>query len=107
MNREQPNTDEIPGSFCRVKPGFVLREIGGEYLAIPVSMQDEPESRIAVLNSVGKFLWEQLQCPRTIAQLVQAVTDAYEVSEEEASADIREFIDQLRENHLLLTNLEG
>ena len=106
MDKEQPNIDGAADCGYRVKPGFVLREIGGEYLAIPVSVEDEPESRVAVLNCVGKFLWEQLQSPRTIAQLVQAVTDAYEVPAEEAGADIREWIDQLQENHLLLTNLE-
>lgn len=106
MDKEQPNIDGAAGCGYRVKPGFVLREIGGEYLAIPVSVEDEPESRVAVLNCVGKFLWEQLQGPRTIAQLVRAVTDAYEVCAEEAGADIREFIDQLQENHLLIMNLE-
>lgn len=89
-----------PVKYC-VKSGYVLREMEGEYLAIPVSLQDETESRIAVLSPVAKFLWEQLQQEKTIAELVEAVTDTYEVSEEEAEKDIQEFIERLQENKLI------
>ena len=89
-------------TYYQIKPGFVVREIAGEYLAVPVALQDEAESRIAVLNSWGKFLWEQLQHEQTVAGLVQAMTEDYDVAAAEAERDILEFLDQLKENQLLL-----
>lgn len=113
MENEKPdfgspaNPEAVGAALYRIKPGYVLREISGEFLAIPVSLQDELDSRVAVMNPVGKFLWEQLQQERTVAELIRAVTDSYEVSADEAGRDIVEFMDQLRINQLLLTNLEG
>ena len=89
-------------TYYQIKPGYVVREIAGEYLAVPVALQDEAESRIAVLNSWGKFLWEQLQQGQTVVGLVHAMTDCYEVSATEAERDILEFLDQLKQNKLLL-----
>lgn len=85
----------------RVKNGFLLREIAGEYLAIPVELAREDESCMAVLNEQGKFLWEQLKEPKTLSQLTAAMTECYEVSEEEARADITEFLTNLKERKLL------
>jgi len=82
--------------------GFVMREIAGEFLLIPVTMQEDAESRIVVLNESSKFLWEQLQQPRSIAQLVQAMTEEYEVSEAQARGDILEFVNYLTSSQLLM-----
>lgn len=86
----------------RVKNGFILREIAGEYLAIPVELASEDESCMAVLNEQGKFLWEQLNEPKSLSQLTAAMTECYEVSEEEARADIIEFVNLLSKNQLLM-----
>ena len=84
----------------KAKSGYVLREIMGDYLLIPVSMDSGAMSQVATLNDGGKFLWEQLQQERTIAELVAAMTQVYEVSEEEAHADILEFVNKLQANLL-------
>lgn len=95
------NAETGPGWRYRGKSGFVVREIAGEFLLIPVAMQDDQQTRIAVLNEQGKFLWERLQRPCTIAGLTEAVTESYDVSAEEAERDIYEFIDQLSEYHFI------
>lgn len=94
------------GWLLRARNGYVLRDIAGEYLLIPVALQDGSESQIAILNEVGKSLWELLQEEQTVDTMVQGITDSYEVSDEEARADIIDFVNQLSENHLLLTKME-
>ena len=86
----------------QVKSGYVIREIAGEYLVIPVSLQDEPESKVIILNSSGKLLWEQLEQGKTMDELLEVMDMNFEVSMEEARRDIEEFIAQLEENGLLL-----
>lgn len=93
------------GWLLRAKSGYVLRDIAGEYLLIPVALEDGSESQMAVLNEVGKSLWELLQADQTVDTMAQAITDAYEVTREEAEADICEFLDHLMK-HELLTKTE-
>ena len=87
----------------RVKSGYVIREIAGEYLVIPVALQDEPESKVIILNSSGKLLWEALEQQKTIEDLIEVLDANFEVSKEEARGDIEDFITHLEEHRLLVT----
>lgn len=93
------------GWLLRARSGYVLREIAGEYLLIPVELADGSQSQMAVLNEVGSFLWELLQEEQTVDTMLQALTGEYEVTREEAEADICEFLDHLSQ-HQLLTKME-
>jgi len=89
------------GWLLQARSGYVLREIAGEYLLIPVELEDGSQSQMAVLNQVGKFLWELLQGEQTVDTMADAITEEYEVSREEAEADICEFLDHLSQHQLL------
>ena len=54
-----------------------------------------------LLNDVSKRIWDCLEQGTTLENAVLAVTDAFEVSAEEAQADILEFCDKLRKLQLL------
>ena len=79
----------------KVKPGYVLREIAEEYLAVPVGTGGE----IVILNPVSKLLWERMQAPQTLDELTAAVTD--EVDPAEARNDILAFLTNLKNSNLL------
>ena len=85
----------------QASPGYVVREIAGEFLLIPVQMREDAEDQIAILNETGKFLWERLQDGSTVAGLLQAMMAEYQVSEEEALADVQEFLSNLKKCKLL------
>ena len=76
-----------------IKPGYVLREIAGEHLAIPVSAENT--SDIVVLNPVSAILWEELQTEKTIDELTRVICSNFDIAKEEAAADIKEFIESL------------
>lgn len=86
--------------YC-VKPGYIVREIAGEYLAVPVNSDCGASSHIIILNPVSKFLWEQMQTEKTFDELVKAIVENYGISQEEAEADMKDFIGELEENNLL------
>ena len=92
---------EKPLPRYKARSGYVVREIAGEYLLIPVRMQEDEGSQIAVLNETGKFLWEQLVEECTEAELVNALTEEYQVTGEEARTDIQEFLEKLKKCKLL------
>ena len=76
-----------------IKPGYVLREIAGEHLAIPVSAENS--SDIVVLNPVSAILWEELQTEKTIDELATVICSNFDITKDEAAADIKEFIESL------------
>ena len=85
----------------RIVSGFIVREIAGNTVAVPTGDSARRLSGLVSLNGSGKFLFELLQTEQSQESLVQALTDAYEVTREVASADVAEFIVMLRENNML------
>lgn len=53
------------------------------------------------LNEVGSFIWKQLARPRTIAEVSQAVEDAFEVEPARCLEETRQFIEAMVEDGLL------
>ncbi len=84
--------------YC-IKQGYVVREIAGECLAVPVDASSG--AHIVILNPVSKFIWEKLAAPRTFDELLAEILNNYNVSEEEASSDLKEFLDQLAQSNIL------
>ncbi len=83
-----------------VKQGFVVREIAGEFIAVPVD--SSCGANIVILNPVSKFLWEQLRSEKSFEELLAAMLANYTVSKEDAEADLKDFLHQLEESNLLL-----
>ncbi len=83
----------------KIKQGYVAREIAGEFIAVPVD--GSVGSNIVVLNEVSKFLWDELKTEKNIDELLDAMLGNYDVSKEEAEADLKDFLMQLIENGLI------
>ena len=83
-----------------VKQGFVVREIAGEYIAVPVD--SSCGTNIIILNPVSKFLWEELRSEKTFDELLDAMLKNYNVAKEEAESDLKDFLLQLSQNNLLI-----
>lgn len=82
-----------------IKQGYIVREIAGEYIAVPVD--SSAGTNLVVLNSVSKFIWEALRTEKTFDELLDAMLKNYSVSKEEAEADLKDFIRQLQDSGLL------
>lgn len=80
-----------------VKKEYVLREIAGEYLAVPT----EGGGEIVILDPVSHLLWEALKTPKTLDELTALVTESFEVSPSTARADIQDFLSGLKEAKLI------
>ena len=85
----------------KIKEGFVLRQIGGNHIVVPIGSQTIDFRCIITLNETGAFLWQQLQQERTAEDLVAALLAEYEVGEDVARADVDKFIVSLTESELL------
>lgn len=86
----------------RITPGFVVRQIAGETIAIPSGPAARSLSGLLALNGSGKLLFDLLQTEQTEDTLVQAVLDAYDIDPHTARSDVAEFLGILRENGVLI-----
>jgi hypothetical protein len=85
-----------------IRAGDVIqRQIAGETLLIPIRGQLALLDRIFALNPVAAFIWEQLDGRRSMGDIRQGVLAAFAVAPESAEADIREFVDSLRQANLI------
>ena len=80
---------------------FVVRKVMDNTVAIPVGQTALRLNGMILLNDVSKVIWQCLEQGADLESIVKAVTDMFEVSPEEARADIREFCDKLRKLQLL------
>ena len=85
----------------KLRGEFVVRQVMEEIVAIPVGEAALQLGGIILLNDVSRVIWECLERDEALDAMVQAVTDAFEVSPEEARTDILEFLDKLRAAKLL------
>lgn len=80
---------------------FVVRQVMDNIVAIPVGQTILRLNGMILLNDVSKIIWDSLERGTDLESAVRAVTDAFDVSEDEAQADILEFCGKLRELQLL------
>lgn len=65
-------------------------------LLIPVERKNgDVLNNTLVLKGSGPLLWDLLEVPRSLEDLVQALLDEYEVAPEVARADVLRFIEML------------
>lgn len=85
----------------RIVPGFIVRQIADQVVAIPTGQSARTLSGLVALNDSGRFLFDLLQSPRTEEELIAAMQETYEVDAPTARADVAEFLQILRQNQLL------
>lgn len=85
----------------KVKKDYILREVAGEYLLIPVGEAALKTKGLISLSESGYLLYEQLQQDCEKKDLVQRMLQEYEVTEDQASADIEAFLEQMRSIDML------
>lgn len=86
----------------RIVPGFVVRQIAGETIAIPAGAAARELSGLLALNGSGLYLFELLREEQTEESLVQALLETYEIDPATARADVSEFLEILRSNGILV-----
>lgn len=74
---------------------IVAREIADEYILVPLSQSAEDVESIYTLNEVGAQIWELLDGDRSLREVRDIIVAEFEVTTDEATADLLEFLQQL------------
>lgn len=82
----------------KIKPGFILRQLGGENVVVPIGAVGETFNGMIRLNETGALLWQELIDGAEEDQLVQKLLDCCDGADEgTVRADVRSFLDNIRD----------
>ena len=82
----------------KIKAGFVVRQVGGENVVVPVGAMSKQFHGMINLNETGAFLWNFYTQNHTVDEGVSALLAEYDVEEEIARADVETFVQTIVEN---------
>ena len=78
------------------KEGNVVSDMDGEKVMLSVH-----NGKYYNLGEVGGFIWELMNEPKSINELVERLTEEYDVSPEECESQVRSFLDMLKKEELI------
>ena len=81
--------------FLKIKDGYLLREVAGNIIVVPVGEESVNFNGMINLNETGAFLWKLLQDDVEPRFLLNELMKEYDVDEETAKADITAFINKM------------
>lgn len=79
----------------KIKDGFILRQIVGSWVVIPLGQRVVEFNGLMTLNESGALLWKRLETGAEMCELVKAITDEYSIDAETAERDIKEMLDKI------------
>ena len=80
----------------KAKSGFILRDIMGEHMLMPIGDNISKYNGVVLLNDVSAFLWKKLEHPVSRDDLLAALLDQYRVDEATAANDLDLLLEKLR-----------
>lgn len=85
----------------KIKEGFVLRQIGDSYMAVPIGREANHLKGVIALNATAARIWRELEQDNTPKAIAEKLTGEYNATYEELLCYIGEFLDLLRQKELL------
>ncbi|HVG21135.1 MAG TPA: PqqD family protein [Blastocatellia bacterium] len=73
----------------------VTRSIAGETIIVPVRSGVGDLNSIYSLNEVGTAVWQLIDGRATVEQIIEALSDQYEVTTEQAAKDVSDYLAKL------------
>lgn len=84
----------------KIRDGFILRNIAGSFIVVPIGKENIDFNGMMSLNQTGAFIFEKLQNGIEKEELVEALICEYDVSKEQAEKDIEIFIQKVEREGL-------
>ena len=108
MGRENQSSEMLSGSesqdnlpkgtkeggvrMFKANPDFILREVAGEAVLVPVGEAGIFENSVISLNETCRFLWQLFQEPRTLEDVIAEARKEYSDPDGEMEQGIKDFI---------------
>jgi hypothetical protein len=91
----------MPGKVYRKNGDIITRRIAGAVFLVPIRAKIADMNRIFALNPVGECIWQEIESQKGLDEIRQAMMARFDVEEEKADSDLREFMVELMEADLI------
>lgn len=81
----------------KIKEGYILRQVGGQHIVVPIGEASESFRGMIKLNETSAKIFELLQTGLSVDNIVCKMMDIYEVEEEVIKKDVMHIIDVLND----------
>ncbi len=81
----------------KIREGFMLREVVGDHVVVPVGKASLEVKGIIRLNNSGLLLWNLLRDGADEKSLAAKLMEEYGISQDLAARDVGAFLDTLKE----------
>jgi hypothetical protein len=82
-------------------PDIVTRKTGNEYVLVPIANNIADMNSVFTLNETGAFIWELIDGKRNIEEIINALTEEYDIDNRSASEDVVSLINNMS-NYLII-----
>lgn len=86
----------------KLNPDFVIRNVANTWVVLPMGKATLDLNGMLTLNDSAVLLWRTLERESSREDLADALLAEYDVSREQALADVEEFLQVLRKAGCLL-----
>ncbi len=87
---------EVPDCCYVAVPGHLVAEAAGELIIL-----DQQSGSYFGLNAQGKRVWELVQSPTRLQEIVAILVEEFDVTPERAQRDVEKVLEELQEVGLL------
>jgi len=95
MNSSAGSDNDIRNKIFHKGPDIISRRIAGELFLVPVRGKLADMQQIFTLNPVAEFIWKELETRKSLNDIRSRIVEEFTVTEEEAQADLQDFIAEL------------
>jgi hypothetical protein len=90
-SQDDPHAEQV---FVRSQ-SVVSRRVAGETLIVPVRGKVGDLASIYSFNETGSLIWQSLETPKGLSELISTVENEYAVEQEQAERDVMQFLNDM------------
>ena len=82
-------------SILSQSTSIVTRKTGNEYVLVPITNNIADMNSVYTLNETGAFIWEHIDGKRSVEEIIDELTNEYNIDKQNAESDVLTFIDKM------------
>lgn len=87
----------------RISDDYILKNIVGDYIVVPIGDSVDINSMISV-NESGVRIWNMIEDNKSLDEIADNFVTEYGISKQEAINDIDEFLKEMTDNGILIND---
>jgi hypothetical protein len=92
----------VKNTVFKKKDGIVTRNIAGETILVPVYGDLADIQKIFSVDPVAGYIWEKIDGLRTCSEILDMITEEYDVDRNVAEKDLTEFLESLKSTRFIV-----